>query len=129
MTTPRVLIVEDERPLADLLAQAFRDEGWQVGTAGDGLACMNQLVALDPDVVIMDVMMPRLDGIDTTRLLRRNPRHARTVVIVLTARADRQTREQALAAGADLVITKPFDIAHLLESVERLRRVRSEAGR
>ncbi len=129
MATPRILIVEDERPLADLLAQAFRDEGWEVGTAGDGLACMNQLVALDPDVVIMDVMMPRLDGIDTTRLLRRNPRHARTVVVVLTARVDRATREAALSAGADLVLTKPFDIGQLLESVENLRRERSGAGR
>jgi len=129
MTAPRVLIVEDERLLADLLAQTFRNEGWEVATAGDGIDCLNRITGARPDVVIMDVMMPRLDGIDTVRLIRRNPRHARTVVIALTARTDDRTRERALAAGADLVLTKPFVIGRLLEAVGALRQARSGARR
>ncbi len=129
MTTPRVLIVEDERPLAGLLAQAFRNEGFDVVTAGDGIDCMNKITGTAPDVIVMDIMMPKLDGIDTTRLIRRNPRYARTVIVALTARVDRQTRERMLAAGADLFVGKPFVIGRLMESVRELLASRAATRR
>ena len=67
----RILIVDDEKPITTLLAQTFEQEGHLVATARDGIDCMNQMAAFRPDVVIMDIMMPKLDGVDTTRLVQK----------------------------------------------------------
>ena len=104
-TKPRVLIAEDETPLANLLSQAFADVGFKVTLACNGIECMNKLVQVNPDVVIMDIMMPKLDGIDTTRLIRRNPAYRRTVIVALTARSDPDTRQEMLKAKICLTRT------------------------
>jgi DNA-binding response OmpR family regulator len=117
MSLPKVLIVEDEAPLANLLVHAFREEDWEVAVARDGIECMNRITGFRPDVIVMDIMMPKLDGIDTTRLIRRNPAHARTVIVALSARHDLKTREEMLAAGADLFFDKPFVMNRLVAQV------------
>jgi DNA-binding response OmpR family regulator len=119
-TRPRVLIAEDEAPLANLLAQAFSDAGFQVDLAVNGIDCMNKLNSVNPDVVIMDIMMPKLDGIDTTRLIRRNPAFRKTVIVALTARTDPQTRADMLQAGANIFLSKPFVVADLMKTVKTL---------
>jgi len=65
-----ILIVDDEKPIAALLAQSFTQEGHRVDEAKDGIDCMNKMATFMPDVVIMDIMMPKLDGVDTTRLIQ-----------------------------------------------------------
>ncbi|MFT5783246.1 MAG: DNA-binding response OmpR family regulator, partial [Candidatus Krumholzibacteriia bacterium] len=70
-----ILIVDDEKPIANLLAQTFTQEGHVVDSAKDGIDCMNKMATFMPDVVIMDIMMPKLDGVDTTRLIRRNKKY------------------------------------------------------
>ncbi len=121
----RVLVVEDERPLVSLLVRTFRDEGFVVASAGDGIDCMNKVATFLPDVIIMDVMMPKLDGIDATRLIRWNRDYADTLIIALSARADHSVREDMRKAGADLYVTKPFVISHLVEQVRELLEVRT----
>lgn len=116
----RILIVDDEAPVAGLLEHALRAEGYDVSVATDGMDAMNRLHAFKPDVVIMDIMMPRLDGVQTTRLLRRNRSYAGTVVIALSARTDQAARDAMREAGADLYMRKPFTVARLVEHVRHL---------
>ncbi len=116
----RILIVDDEAPVASLLEQALRQEGYDVARADDGMDAMNRIQAFEPDVVIMDVMMPRLDGVQTTRLLRRNRNYRDTVIIALSARTDQPARDAMREAGANLYMRKPFTIARLVERVREL---------
>ena len=69
----RILIVDDDAPISRLLEQAFKDEGFMVTRAVDGMDAMNKLTNLRPEVIVMDIMMPRLDGIETTKLIARQP--------------------------------------------------------
>ena len=117
MDGPRVLIVEDEGALANLLVQALDNEGCEVALARDGIDCMNKITGFRPDVIIMDIMMPKLDGIDTTRLVRRNKAYDNTVIVGLSARTDLDTKTEMITAGADLFFDKPFVMSRLIEEI------------
>ncbi len=121
----RVLIVDDEKPISTLLAQTFEQEGHQVANAYDGIDCMNKMASFQPDVVIMDIMMPKLDGVDTTRLIRRNKSYQDTIVVALSAKSDEETRRRMKEAGANLFMRKPFVIAKLLARISRMLEIRS----
>ena len=116
----RILIVDDEQPIADLLSQTFEQEGHVVTRAHDGIDCMNKMASFRPDVMIMDIMMPKLDGIDTTRLIRRNRNYAGAIIVALSARADEETRQRMQEAGANLFMRKPFVIAKLVARVGKM---------
>ncbi len=120
MATARILIVDDEVPLTNLLCQTFENEGFEVAMARDGIDCMNKVSSFRPDAILMDIMMPKLDGVDTTRLIRRNRSYSDTVIIALSAKSDPDTRQQMRDAGADLFVRKPFAIAKLVGKVKRL---------
>jgi CheY-like chemotaxis protein len=127
MATPRILVVEDEEPLARILSFTFENEGYVVARAEDGVDCMNKAVTFDPDMVIMDLMMPKMGGLEAIKLLRHRQTSRELYIIALTARSRAVDREEALAAGADLFVHKPFQIPRLLEQIDRLlasRRVR-----
>jgi DNA-binding response OmpR family regulator len=124
----RILIVDDEAPVADLLEHALKQEGYEVARAADGMEAMNRLHVFRPDVVIMDIMMPRLDGVQTTRLLRRNRNYGDTVIVALSARTDEPAREAMREAGANLYMRKPFTIARLVERIRELLDARTRAG-
>jgi len=121
----RILIVDDERPIASLLALAFEQDGHTVLSAADGIDCMNKMASFRPDVVIMDIMMPKLDGVDATRLIRRNRSYQDTVIVALSARADEATRRRMRDAGADLFMRKPFVIAKLVARIRELLAART----
>ncbi len=121
----RILIVDDEKPLALLLTQAFEQDGHLVASAADGIDCMNKMASFRPDVVIMDIMMPKLDGVDTTRLIRRNRSYAETIIVVLSARSDENTRQRMKDAGANIFMRKPFAVAKLVGRVAQLLQSRS----
>jgi DNA-binding response OmpR family regulator len=123
----RILIVDDEKPIATLLAQTFEHEGHLVESAHDGIDCMNKMASFQPDVVIMDIMMPKLDGVDTTRLIRRNHNYAGTIIVALSAKADDHTRQKMKEAGANLFMRKPFAIAKLVARVAQMLETRSES--
>jgi DNA-binding response OmpR family regulator len=120
MATARVLIVDDEAPLTNLLCHTFENEGFEVAMARDGIDCMNKVASFRPHAIIMDIMMPKLDGVDTTRLIRRNRSYSDTVIVALSAKADPDTRQQMQEAGANLFMRKPFSIAKLVGKVKEL---------
>ena len=113
---PRVLVVDDEAMLADLLSQALRHEGWETDTAKDGLDALAKAASFHPDVVILDVQMPRMDGLETLERLR--ARDPELPVLFLTARDAVADRVQGLRAGADDYVTKPFDLDEVAARVE-----------
>ena len=125
MRSPRILIVDDEAPLTALLVHTFENEGYQVSTARDGIDCMNKVASFRPDVIVMDIMMPKLDGVDTTRLIRRNRSYADTLIVALSARCDPSTRQQMEEAGANCFMRKPFAIAKLVTRVQELLQTRT----
>jgi CheY-like chemotaxis protein len=112
-----VLICDDEPSLRELIRVSL-DGHYDFANADDGEECLAVAQRLRPDVVILDMMMPRRDGLEVLRELRKNPEFAETAVIVLTAQPAK--REEALEAGANIVMDKPFtpdDISAAVEEV------------
>ncbi|WP_328720652.1 response regulator transcription factor [Streptomyces sp. NBC_00247] len=119
----RVLIVDDEPPLAELLSMALRYEGWDVRSAGDGAGALRTARDFRPDAVVLDVMLPDMDGLAVLSKLRRD--HADVPVLFLTARDAVEDRIAGLTAGGDDYVTKPFSLE---EVVARLRGLIRRAG-
>jgi len=116
----RILIVEDDRAVRDSLRRSLEFNGYEVELASDGAEALAGIGAMRPDVVVMDVMMPRLDGIETTRALRSVGNNV--PILVLTARDAVGDRVEGLDAGADDYLTKPFALDELLARLRALLR-------
>ena len=119
-TRPRVLVVDDDRAVRDSLRRSLEFNGYEVVLAADGAEGLVAVGAQHPDVVVVDVMMPRLDGIETTRALRAAGNDV--PVLVLTARDAVGDRVEGLDAGADDYLTKPFALEELLARLRALLR-------
>ncbi|WP_228991777.1 response regulator transcription factor [Streptomyces sp. DH8] len=119
----RVLVVGDEAPLTDLLSMALRYEGWEVRSAGDGAGAVRAAREFRPDAVVLDVMLPDMDGLSVLGRLRRE--HTGVPVLFLTARDAAEDRIAGLTAGGDDYVTKPFGLE---EVVARLRGLIRRAG-
>jgi two-component system response regulator MprA len=117
---PRVLVVDDDKAVRESLRRSLEFNGYEVALATDGAEALAGIGAADPDVVIMDVMMPRLDGIEATRALR--TAHNDVPILVLTARDAVGDRVEGLDAGADDYLTKPFALQELLARLRALLR-------
>ena len=116
----RVLLAEDEPNIVESLTFLLAKAGFDVATEADGQAALEAALASLPDVVILDVMLPGLDGFEILRQLRADPQGQGLRIIMLTAKGQREDRETARAGGADLFITKPFSNADLIAAVTRL---------
>jgi len=116
----RILVVDDEPDLAAILANRLRRAGYEVAVAGDGVAALEAIGRERPDLALLDVQMPRLDGLETVRRLRAVAATAAMPVIVMTANAEAADRTRALASGADACLAKPFETAELLACVRNL---------
>jgi two-component system, OmpR family, alkaline phosphatase synthesis response regulator PhoP len=122
---PTVLIVDDEQHIRLLIEQTLEeleDEGVELLTAADGEAALDVVANHAPQLVFLDVSMPKKDGFEVARVIKADPRMQDTTVILLTARGQAVDREAGLAAGADDYLTKPFDPDDLL------RRARAALG-
>ncbi len=122
-TPVRVLVVDDEPDLADVLSGVLRYEGWQVRTAADGASALAAARELQPDAVVLDVMLPDVDGFEVLRRLRAE--QPQVCVLFLTARDAVEDRIAGITAGGDDYVTKPFSLE---EVVARLRGLLRRAG-
>jgi two-component system, OmpR family, response regulator MprA len=117
---PRVLVVDDDRAVRESLRRSLEFNGHAVALAGDGAEALASISGSAPDVVVMDVMMPRLDGLEATRALRKAGNDV--PILVLTARDAVGDRVEGLDAGADDYLTKPFALQELLARLRALLR-------
>ena len=125
MTKPALLLVEDDRALADLLMWHFDREGYEIVRTADGDEALLLAEERTPDLVILDWMIEGVSGIEVCRRLRRRPATAHVPIIMLTARGEESDRIRGLETGADDYVTKPFSPRELLARVGAvLRRVR-----
>ena len=115
-----ILIVEDNEMNADMLSRRLRRRGFEVSHAMDGEEGISMVRELEPDLVLMDLNLPRLDGWEATRRLKADPSTATIPVVALTANAMRGDRDKALAVGCEAYATKPIDFPSLLETVGEL---------
>jgi len=116
---PRVLVVDDDAVIVRLLEVNFRLDGFQVEVATRGEEAIEKAADLAPDVIVMDVMMPGLDGWAVTERLRADPATASTPVVLLSARVRDDDRSRGYALGIVDYVTKPFDPIDLVEVVRR----------
>ncbi|MGH3333005.1 MAG: response regulator transcription factor [Nocardioidaceae bacterium] len=120
IATPRILVVDDDRSVRDSLRRSLEFNGYAVTLAGDGAEALASIGGSAPDALVIDVMMPRLDGIETTRALRSAGNDL--PILVLTARDSVGDRVEGLDAGADDYLTKPFALEELLARLRALLR-------
>ncbi len=124
--TPRVLVVEDDDAIAQVLQRSLRMEGYEVRIAGDGVAALDEAHAFLPDLLILDLGLPRLDGVDVAKTLRESGDDV--PILVLTARDGVEARVEGLDAGADDYLVKPFERQELLARLRALLRRRPPRG-
>jgi len=117
---PRILVVDDDRAVRDSLRRSLEFNGYVVDVAADGAEALARVPAIGPDVIVMDVMMPRLDGLEATKALRAAGNDV--PILVLTARDAVHDRVDGLDAGADDYLTKPFALEEMLARLRALLR-------
>ena len=122
MTPSQILVVDDEPDISTILTLTLRRAGYVVTMACDGVDALEKISAQPPDLVLLDSMMPRLDGLETLRRLRAERSTARMPVIMLTAKAKLRDRMAGFERGADDYVAKPFDPAEVLARVQSLLR-------
>jgi DNA-binding response OmpR family regulator len=126
----KILIVEDEIALQETLAYSLKKEGYLVETVGDGRSALEAARRLKPDLIVLDIMLPEMDGFEVARTLRKE---MTTAILMLTARDDEIDRVVGLEVGADDYLTKPFSMRELIARVKaqlrRARLLREEMGK
>ena len=119
---PRALVVDDSEAIRSLIVVNLELEGFEVRTAGDGQEGLETALAWHPDVITLDVVMPRLNGFETLERLRADPATAQIPVVIVTARAPAADRMLGERLGVDAYLTKPFEPAELVSVVTALAR-------
>jgi two-component system, OmpR family, phosphate regulon response regulator PhoB len=123
--TPFILVVEDEDALATLLHYNLEKEGYEIGVASDGEDALVQVDERQPDLVVLDWMLPKVSGIEVCRRLRSRPETRNLPIIMLTARGEESDRVRGLDTGADDYLSKPFSMSELSARIRAvLRRIR-----
>jgi len=117
-----ILVVEDETTVLETLSYNLQQEGYKVLTAEDGEQALELIRTRKPDLIVLDIMLPRLDGLAVCRLVRKDPEVAHTPIIMLTARGTQGDKMVGLDSGADDYITKPFGLGEFLARVRAVLR-------
>jgi len=121
----RVLIVEDDADIADVLRRSLRNEGYEVKTSADGVEALDMAAGFVPDLVVLDLGLPGMDGVEVCRRLRRD---GDVPILMLPARAETEDRVTGLDSGADDYLVKPFERQELLARIRALLRRRPPRG-
>lgn len=127
MDATRILMVDDEADLVWAVQRSLCDEGYEVFTAGDGVEALAVAQRRHPDLIILDIVMPRLDGIQALHKLRRDPNLAAVPILFLTSRSAIEDRIKGFDEGADDYVVKPFDLREIKVRIKALLR-RSQRG-
>ena len=123
----RILLVEDEPNIVVSLRYLLTRAGFDVDVEENGTRALAMALENPPDVAILDVMLPEMNGFEILSALRADPRGADLPILMLTAKGQREDRERAIAGGADRFVTKPFSNAELVQTVEELAAARGSA--
>lgn len=121
----RVLVIEDDEEIVEVLRRSLRGEGYEVRSAADGVEALDAAAGFVPDLVVLDLGLPRLDGIEVCRRLRAE---SDVPILMLTARAETEDRVEGLDSGADDYLAKPFERRELLARIRALLRRRPPRG-
>jgi two-component system cell cycle response regulator DivK len=116
----KIIVVDDNAASRELIREVLDSPDHSIMEAADGREALDLILASDPDLVLLDIQLPGLDGYSVVQRLRENPRFARLKVVAVTAFAMQGDREKALSAGFDGYMTKPIDTYHLEEQVQEL---------
>jgi two-component system, OmpR family, alkaline phosphatase synthesis response regulator PhoP len=122
----KILVVDDEPDIVDILTYNLKKEGYEVESAEDGIKAVKIATKFQPDVILLDIMMPNQDGVETCRQIRENPELKGTFIIFLTARAEEYSEVAAFDVGADDYITKPIKPRALMSRIAALFRRESK---
>jgi DNA-binding response OmpR family regulator len=128
MPKARILIVEDDRSLADVLDYNLRQEGYQTTVASDGQDGLQKAKLKPPDLIVLDLMLPIMDGLEICRRLRADPVTRHVLVLMLTAKGEETDQVAGFSVGTDDYVSKPFSVKVLLERVRALLRRREGSG-
>ncbi|HEX9343541.1 MAG TPA: response regulator [Actinomycetota bacterium] len=128
MTNARILVVDDDRVIQQLLKVNLELEGYVVEVAEDGEDALFQVAMFRPDLILLDIMMPRLDGWEVSRRLKEDPRTASLPIVLLSARAQETDVQRGDELGVAAYVTKPFDPIQLLDLVDGLLRTYGFGG-
>lgn len=124
----RVLLVEDEINIYEAISFLLSRDGWEVSGHGNGATALQEIARLNPDVLVLDVMLPGRSGLDILRDLRGQPETADLPVLMLTAKGQSKDRDLALALGANAYLTKPFSNSEMVETLRRVAAGGQKAG-
>ena len=124
----RILIIEDDRDIIELVRYNLEQEGFSLGASRDGLSGLEQVKKTPPDLLLLDLMLPRLSGLEICKAIRRDEKLNRLPILMLTARGDESDRVIGLELGADDYVTKPFSPRELVARVKALLRRVDAAG-
>ena len=116
----KILVVDDDAELVELVSFNLKQAGYSIGTAADGVEAIKKARSLAPDLILLDVMMPELDGFAVCEILRRDPAFAQTPIIMLTALSSELGRMAGLGSGATDFLSKPFSPRLLLARIEEM---------
>lgn len=126
---PKIMVVDDYQDILNFVSLKLTHSGYEVTTVAESSLCMKRLKEFKPDLVLMDIMMPGITGLELCKAIKADPEYNKTLIVFLTAKDKDFAREKAQEAGGDGFITKPFSPAFLLSEVERILGITPAAGK
>jgi two-component system alkaline phosphatase synthesis response regulator PhoP len=126
----KILIVDDEQDIVEIISYNLLKEGYEIATAKNGAEALEVAAVYNPDLVILDIMMPKMNGVEVCKILRSKPQYNNTLIIFLTALSDESSQIQGLETGADDYVNKPISPKVLVSRVNAIfRRLHKEEGK